>query len=282
MKNYEWERDWELVFMKERRTLMKREIPQSVPTLFYPGAVYDYGPMWYFVHNFGVRRVFHIEFGLYLDFMPITNEDSYAGSLQTREIPEDILRTYEWPSSTDPKQTPYSLLLKNFPEYRVASSEEVFPSYFGVSSWDYFWDINCPDYQRRPSYGVKIRLTNDTDAIDFYFLKTDAIGTYDLLLALGWNIDVMVVHEHGFGGGWTGFAGNSRLYRIAKRHKKMPRYLFVAEDQELWPGYRQVEDAVLILGRGQFFQQKRAVCMLSSKEGPTTHLERVTEYLEKP
>ncbi len=246
--------------LEHYRTGISNNANNQTPALFYPGAGHDYGPMWYFNKHYGIKRFIHVDYLLNYIRPPEKNSRSYTTTEQ--DIAKETLLNFQ--DSSYNTINSFLLLLENFPDYTIESIKEIFPSYFGVYNWDCFWDSECPKSYHCPSYGIKIVLSNKADTIEFFFLKTDAIGTYNLLLALDWNIQVMVVQDHGFGCLWTSFAGKSRLYQIARLYNKFPNYLFVAEGHEIWPGYKQTHDAILIK-RGQAHDFYRAVCEYSPK-----------------
>ena len=242
------------------------------PALFYPGSGQDYGPMWYFYHNYGIKKFIHVDYIYNYIEPPEENLEPYK--IAEKKIDKNKLLSYNDPHFY--VVNPVVLLQENFPDHSIESCKEIFPPYFGVYSWDYFWDPECPESNRCPSYGIKIVLTSANDTIEFYYLKTDAIGTYNLLVKLGWNIQVMVIQEHGFGCLWTGFAGKSKLYEIAKHYNKFPKYLFVAESQKTWPGYKQTRDAVLIK-RGQMHDIYRAVCEYTPEVKTSKQVVRIVQ-----
>jgi hypothetical protein len=90
------------------------------------------------------------------------------------------------------------------------------------------------------------------DLIELFYFKTEAIQTYDILLRLGYQINVMVIQEHGFGGTghlfaeevvymtWLGKIINSpNIYLLPKgirsgqvTHRLKSQFLFI-EDNSL-------------------------------------------------
>lgn len=92
--------------------------------------------------------------------------------------------------------------------------------------------------------------------LSFTYLKTEAIFTYKILLKNKVFPDLVVLQDHGWGGGWTPFSGpESLLLAASKRH--MPKYLYVASNGKPWPDYLKVSSAYA--GRGQMHDHDRTL-----------------------
>jgi len=69
----------------------------------------------------------------------------------------------------------------------------------------------------------------------------EAMETYDALFCQDNSPGVpyaVILQDHGFGGNWTHFGGDSRLWRLAAA--RPPRWLLVADGTPAWRGYERV------------------------------------------
>jgi hypothetical protein len=249
-------------------------------TIMYPGSACDFGPLWHFAEHYGIRRAFYIDYMLDFCTIPealynITRDDfaedpSCTKGYRTVQIKDfqqnqekdiwDEFYTAQIGSSLN--GAIYEKIKEHLPEYRIERVDFIFPWFFGpyFYSWkDFYYPDNLGKFFPDGAHCFRVMLQRpDGDLIELFYFKTEAIQTYDILLRLGYQINVMVIQEHGFGG--TPFGGRSRLYDVARQNNKFPEYLFTAEGHTLWPGYTQAEEPILIY-RGQFFNNKRAVCI---------------------
>jgi len=265
--------------------------------IIYPGSAFDFGPLWHFAEHYGIRRAFYIDYMVHFCDMPeelyncnieaFADDITYAKGYRTVQIKDSYkkedIQDYDetkkkdiWEELYDcsPKFRSlgpiYFKIKEHLPEYTIERVDFIFPWFFGpyFYNWKYFFHqdyltSSVCDYMSGPAdahcFRVMLRRP-EGDLIELFYFKTEAVQTYDILLRLGYQINVMVIQEHGFGGGWTPFCGRSRLYDVARQNNKFPEYLFTAEGHTLWPGYTQAEEPILIY-RGQFFNNKRAVCI---------------------
>src|SRR5574343_1509487 len=71
-------------------------------------------------------------------------------------------------------------------------------------------------------------------------LKAEAVQSLKILLRNKIFPDIIVLEDANFGGEWTGFGGNSKLYEASK-HK--PKFIYVSENTQAWPGYKRVTES---------------------------------------
>jgi hypothetical protein len=96
---------------------------------------------------------------------------------------------------------------------------------------------------------LKVRLLTPMGrTITLYYFGTEAIGTIRILTASVGRPLMVVVQDHGLGGYWTSFGGDSLMYQALVRYigppqdQKvvsgfLPRFIYVAEGTEAWPNY---------------------------------------------
>ena len=194
-------------------------------TLYYPGSGFDFGPLCLFANLPGLENVVYAEYGM-----------------------GDALEALQ------------AEMHKNIPEFEVMEVSMLSPAYFDAPDWEVFWHPQSErdTYVRQKSFGVKFKLRKENKILNFYFLGTEGVATCKVLLKAGFNIQVMVLQEHGFGGGWTKFEGDSTLYQTHKNSRALPKMLLVAENTSPWPGYANTNMPVLIQ-RGQMHAHRRSI-----------------------
>lgn len=96
---------------------------------------------------------------------------------------------------------------------------------------------------------LKVRLLTPMGrTITLYYFGAEAIGTIRILTASVGRPLMVVVQDHGLGGYWTSFGGESLMYQALVRYigppqnhkvrsRFLPRFIYVAEGTEAWPNY---------------------------------------------
>jgi hypothetical protein len=203
--------------------LRKRREKEYESSLYYPGSGCDFGPFYLFVEKYNVRKV------IYSDYMIS-------------------------------KQTIIDSIKEHLPRYRLREEIEINPEFYNKKSWEEFWPNNkyCrQDGKPEDAFGFKVILKNQKIEVDFTFLRTEAIRTYEILSELGIYFDIVVLQDHGFGGNWTRFGGENEILTIARNYK-VPELLYIADNTDPWPGYTLKTDFELIL-KGQMHKHERAI-----------------------
>jgi len=210
--------------------------PVGVATMYYPGAGLDWEPL-----NVGLsalnnsnRRPSLLQV-IYVDYEPsIKHEDvtRFAERTLRIELGLEVLDRQDL----------------NFADFNERSAESFFPA----ATETVPACLECSGDQ--DFFGMRW-LYRDA-RLSFIYLKTEAISTYKILLKNKIYPDLVVLQDHGWGGGWTPFSGSqSLLLAASKRH--MPKYLYVASNGDPWPGYLKVSSAYA--GRGQMHDHDRAL-----------------------
>jgi len=160
-------------------------------------------------------------------------------------------------------------LLNHLVVWQSGAIQNLAPQRFGVVAWADFWhpsallpapNINIPAPEI--SFGIETTLTHaNGKKINFIFLATEAVGTFSVLANANLQPTAIVLQDHGFGGNWTSFGGDSELWRLARVSQTLPDLLFVAENTNPWTGYECVSNYGI---HGcQEHQRRRAVFTLS-------------------
>ncbi len=94
--------------------------------------------------------------------------------------------------------------------------------------------------ERLPAFG------NDhgPSRVAILFLCADGVATYDALFCQqdsGRPPLVLVIQDHGFGGGYTPFGREGELHALAREQNRFPDFLWVAENSAAWTGYSPVD-----------------------------------------
>jgi len=79
------------------------------------------------------------------------------------------------------------------------------------------------------------------DRLAILVVGGDGIATYDALFCQAHSTPpayAIVLQDHGFGGNWTHFGGDSLLWQLAAA--RPPPWLLVADNTQAWPAYERV------------------------------------------
>ena len=189
--------------------------PDSFKTVYYPGAGNDFSSLQLF--------------GKYANTGQIYFSDYYTASEITK-IRERL-------------------------DERGENVVQLTPAHFKRNNWSDFWpnennkwfngnQIICDTINPIYSWGRKIKINHSNElnkTFDFYYLGTEAIKTAEILIKNKIYPDVLVLQDHGFGGGWAVFGGeNSPLYTVMRND--LPTYILLEPggNTDIWPGYIQV------------------------------------------
>ena len=104
-----------------------------------------------------------------------------------------------------------------------------------------------------PAYAFTEILERDDDLDDSWgpvrlcllFLGFDAMAASEVLFYRAGNTKppyAIMVHDHGFGGGYAKFGGSGFLYQKANDLDAFPKWLLVAQNSTPWPGFSPVPD----------------------------------------
>lgn len=105
----------------------------------------------------------------------------------------------------------------------------------------------------KPAYAFAEILERDAEHDDSWgpvrlcllFLGFDAFAASEVLFYRAGKARppyAVLIHDHGFGGGYAEFGGSGFLYRTANDLDAFPKWLLVAQNSEPWPGFSPVPD----------------------------------------
>jgi hypothetical protein len=194
---------------------MERLKPRDGLVLYYPGAGTDYGPLQHFAQELDLAVAVYVDY------------------LITPNLIHQMLR------SVSPQ----------VPELRCFS-----PKHLGLRRWADFW----PDHEdsrmfARPTraFGLQCDLQIHPDhTTRLIYLATEGHQTYQNLLGTVLQPDLVVLQDHGFGGNWRDFGGESPMYRMAHAAGALPLWVFSAGlNTQVWPGYEWAGQSLLLPGQ---------------------------------
>jgi hypothetical protein len=194
--------------------------PLGGAILFYPGGFTDTGPL-----ELLINARFHGE-GDLLGF-PVTAiyVDAVASPNQVGEFCDAIMQRF----SADGYQR---TLLQ--------------PDHFGKTRADFYPKERDPYFAAIDNYAGHYPIPDDlyfgervsfpSIQLSLIYLKAEAIQTYRILQSLQIYPNIVVLQDHGYGGQFATYYGDSLLYRAAK---SKPNFLYIEQGQEMWPGFVQ-------------------------------------------
>lgn len=189
----------------------------GAPIIYYPGAGEDSGPIEMFLSSSDEGLI-----AVYADY-----------HVQHEEIDRLIRKLTKYNRAECPKIT------------------ELTPGDFGVKSARSFWPTRtgCTEYEwERLQFETTLMSGDELFGMRFFFrqlhltliyLKTEAIQTLKVLQKNNLFPDLIVLEDPNYGGEWTPFGGDSKLFKAAK-HK--PKFIYVSHNTQPWPGYVPVTD----------------------------------------
>ena len=202
-------------------------LPDGNVRMYYPGGCTDYGPLTLFRDLACLRHVTAI----YADYS--------VGQDQMFEFANEVGRKLE---------------------SREFVAVNVNPSHFNVGGINHFYPKSpnewSPEDARRyrpenqPSLGVRIVFLKIS--LTLIYLQSEAIQTLKILNKVRWHPNFVVLTEHGYGGYWTAFEGESLLFKAAKIK---PEFLYVQRNAEPWPGYERVTEGSIDAGQMHDFER---------------------------
>ncbi len=212
-------KDREIPLLDNKTLLTPREYLQKYvidlryilkePSLYYPGAGGDVDPLKLFVEESDVSTIIYCDYdaGVVRDFFNNINTKLNG--------------------------------------YNIKKTRCIDPAFFGCSTWEDFWP--CDPAARNGTvdplhaFGMlsEIYSERSNKRVNFVYLCAEAVQTYKILFSNNkYGPTVVVIQDHGMGGGWTKFGGReSRLYKIAQ--PALPQLLYV-HGNGVWPGYAVV------------------------------------------
>ena len=205
--------------------------PRDGLVLYYPGAGTDYGPLQHFALNLDLAVAVYVDY------------------LIKPSMIRDMLYSV---SATEP------------------TLQTVSPRDLGCRAWADFW----PEEERslmfaRPSraFGFQCDLQiHPGRSTRLIYLATEGHQTFGRLLGTALQPDLVVLQDHGFGGNWCDFGGDSPMYRIAHEADALPSLLFSADgNTRVWPGYEAVGEPMLLAGQMHAYRR----CLYRLKDAIT-------------
>jgi hypothetical protein len=178
---------------------------EASPVLYYPGAGVDTEPFTLFCEHGGIP-VF-----LYCDYL----------------LPQAEARKF----------------MQQLPGCTVQDMGALAPGDLGAENWAAFWPGDATSKQfANPStaYALWASLVSETGRRVFFgYFGTEGAQTLHRLRACGIEPAVAVAQDHGFGCNWTTFGGGDSPLLTAALGA-LPRFLYVGQNTDPWPGYEQV------------------------------------------
>jgi len=178
-------------------------------TLYYPGAGNDFQTLKLFVENSSINDVYYSDY-------------------HSKKINIEVLM---------------SILGDN---WSLISKIDLTPMNFNKKEWSDFWfNLEKAAHYSKPenAYGIKFifkHLSGKEFAL--YYLGTEAIKTYLILLENKINIDLVVLQDHGTGDNWSefGIGQDIKDFGLSKVSDFLPSLLFVGKNTVPWNGYKQI------------------------------------------
>lgn len=171
--------------------------------MFYPGAGTDHGPLAFFAKEFEFDRFVFADYGL--------TRDEVIGFIS--DIPG-------WSLVPD-------------------SVRDLAPGDFDAQTWADFWHPDCDVNRHDQPFAFECQLRDRGGRVVLLrYLGVDAFGCYRALLkSKGWQPAAVSLQDHGFGGNWSMFGGDSPMFHSASAARLLPDTLLVAANTDPWPGY---------------------------------------------
>ena len=207
--------------------------PREGVVLYYPGAGTDYGPMQYFARHLDLAAVVYVDYLARPDWI-VSMLCSVTGTMPElqRVKPRDLGRRVWadfWPA--DPASRMFAKPTRAF-------------------------GFTC-ELQLQPHRSTRL-----------IYLAAEGHQTFGNLLGTRLQPDLVVLQDHGFGGNWRDFGGDSPMYRMAQAAGALPPLLFSATgNTQPWPGYEAIGHPVLLAG--QMHHHRR--CLYRRHDGIADH-----------
>ena len=202
------------VFWKKENINLLKDLSSEVKTIFYPGAGFDFETLLFYLDYTMADRIYFVDYG------GIENWERIRSQLET-----------------------YSDIL-------LSSERDFDLDYLGVDSWNKLWHSDSANYGNAEgiSFFKEVYIIYKKRPVKFYFVNADAVGTFKFILERNFIIDLVICQDHGLGGLWTSFCGDSILYRIANSMNLLPKFIMVGTGQDAWPKYVQLADDFGVFG----------------------------------
>ena len=198
-------------FTSTLKSEIKEKFRNLGKILYYPGAFSDFGPMTFFFENSSIDTVIYTDYGI------------------TRERIKERIQNY-------------------INDFKYQDPIIITPNVFNKNSWDEFWPEQTNEGKSN-AFGLEYNfLVNNDKKCRFIYLATEAIKTYSILLECNLVPAVIVLQDHGMGGNWTYFGGDSPLYRLAVNN--LPKYIFLEPNSNTkpWKSYSKITKAFNLPG----------------------------------
>ena len=189
----------------------------GMPIIYYPGAGEDSGPIELFLSSSDEGLI-----AVYADYHA---EEEQIERL-VRKLTKDNL--YDAPKIT-------RLTVDDF---GVKSPRSFLPSRSGCTECEWV-RLQLETSQLKGSKFFGLRFFFRQLNLTLIYLKTEAIQTLKVLHKNNLSPDLIVLEDPNYGGEWTAFGGDSKLFKAAS---DKPRLIYVANNTQPWPGYVRVTD----------------------------------------
>ena len=134
------------------------------------------------------------------------------------------------------------------PRFSLVETYDISPNIFDENAvdWNNYWHPNSlsnafgfPNEAWAKGYILQYNNNPSIKPITIIFLKTEALGTYNLMSKHLGAPAILNLQDHGGTGGfWTPFGGDdSLLLDIARQNNSMPLFLLVDDTTTPWLGY---------------------------------------------
>ncbi len=210
--------------------------PTNTITLYYPGAWQDYGPL-----------------------------DLVLGWHRTRDAQTPVVAIYVDYACTRGMVLQFAKAIESRYRTSIDDASELKPEVFGKKNIRDFYHKDMKpkkvdqwidaQVDEDPFFGTRVFYSSIN--LTLIYLKTDAIETYQILQNQKIFPNIIVLQDHGLGGQWTRFCGDSMLYNVSK---VKPTLLYV--HREPWPNYKPVSK--YHIDKGQMHQFERRLYLSES------------------
>ena len=190
-------------------------------TVFYPGSGFDGQPIQFFNSERLAHCYIYVDYGLDQQKILKTISDrgsGFRGYKSFARIP--LTQNDLTPRGWTPHITPNQVRGKSFVS--------------GFTTPFAFLEIMERESSYDDSHGAK--------RFAVLFLGADGIASYDAIFCQGANLApwAIVLQDHGFGGNWDTFGGDSTLECLAVNQNVFPEYLLCAENTKPWANFTEI------------------------------------------
>ena len=196
----------EFFLWKKSNVAFLNSFKSDINSVFYPGAGFDLETLIFCLDYTDAREIFYVDYG---------GQDNLDKLIQLN-------------------------LEHNF-LFSVGAQIYTPKDFWGISNWSELWhpDSPKPDKLEEFTFIKEIEIYYLDKFVLLYYINADAFGTYSYFISKGIDFGLVICQDHGLGGFWSNFCGDSHLSRIASSKDKFPKYLMVGKDHDAWSNYHR-------------------------------------------